>query len=66
MIDECAVIEREINQKVTEETPLEDLQVDSLEYLALILAIEREAGKDIPPTAYADFSTVGDIARELA
>lgn len=66
MIDVCAVIERETGQKVTPETTLDELNVDSLEYLDLILTLEKESGKEIPVLSYRDLNTVGDMAKELS
>lgn len=60
MIDVCAVIERETGQKVTEGTPLEELNVDSLEFLDLLLTL------GILIDGSDKFQTVGDLVRELA
>lgn len=57
-IDICAVIERETGQSVTEETPLENLNVDSLEYLDLLLVLE------VPSDGV--YQTVGDLAKAAA
>lgn len=60
------VIERETGMKVTESTPIQDLPVDSLEFLDLILTIERETGKNLPDGRMPYLMTVRDIMRELA
>ena len=58
MIDVCAVIERETGQKVNEDTPLDELQVDSLEYLELLVTL------DVPSDGA--YQTVGDLAKAAA
>lgn len=57
----AAIIERETGQKVTAETRLDAIDCDSLEYLELILTIERELG--IPQEAAQAAVTVGDLAK---
>lgn len=57
----CEVIERETGQAVTEATPLEDLNTDSLEFMDLLLAISNETGKTIPDNRLGELHTVGDI-----
>jgi acyl carrier protein len=52
------IIEQEVGVKVTLETPVEELPVDSLEYLSLMVA----AGVDSRKT----YATVGDIAKDMA
>lgn len=60
----CEVIEREIGQPVTEDTLLEDLPMDSLEFIDVLLAISNETGKSVPDAKVSSLTTVGDIARE--
>jgi acyl carrier protein len=60
----CEVIERETGQAVNESTPLESLNVDSLEFIELLLVIGNETGKDI--TNIADLKTVADIVKAVA
>lgn len=61
-----AVIARETGQTVTDQTSLDDLGLDSLEFLDLLLALGRETGKEIPDETVAGLKTVGDLAREYA
>jgi len=58
MIDICAVIERETGQKVTEDTPLDELNVDSLEFLDLLIVL------GVPNDG--EYQTVGDIVKVTA
>lgn len=60
------VIEQETEQKVTAETPLEELALDSLEFLQMLLAIKEETGKSVPDDRMGMLATVGDIEREAA
>lgn len=62
----CAVIERETGQAVTEETPMDSLGVDSLEFIDLLLTLEDESGKNVPFEKAAELKTVGNLAREFA
>ena len=62
----CAIIERETGHAVTQETALESLDVDSLEFLDLLLVLGDAAGKAIKDERIGSIKTVGDIARELA
>jgi acyl carrier protein len=55
-----ALIEQEIGQMVTAETRLDALECDSLEFLDLLLSIERELGISNEKAQY--FETVGDFA----
>ena len=57
------VIERETGQQVTEATPLEDLNADSLEFMDLLLAISNETGMAVPDGQLGKLHVVGDIAR---
>jgi acyl carrier protein len=58
------VIQRETGQQVDSATAIETLNVDSLEFLDLLLLIENETGKRIPDGRMALLTTVGDILRE--
>jgi acyl carrier protein len=60
------VIERETGQTVDSATLLQDLPVDSLEYLDLILTVEREMGKNLPDGRLATLTTVGELIQELS
>lgn len=66
MIDTCDVIERLTGQQVTLDTPLEELEVDSLEFLDLLLSLSEVAGKSIEDHKIGSLKTVGDLERELA
>lgn len=50
---------------VTEETKIEDLDIESLEFIELIFEIETACDVKIPATWDADFSTVGDIIKSI-
>lgn len=56
-----ALIKQEIGQQVTAETRLDALDCDSLEYLELILSIERDLGISQEQSQQA--LTVGDLAK---
>jgi hypothetical protein len=58
MIDVCAVIEQETGQKVIGETPLDELNVDSLEFLDLLIVL------GVPNDGV--FYTVGDLMKAVA
>jgi acyl carrier protein len=58
------VIQRVTGQQVDSATAIETLNVDSLEFLDLLLLIENETGKRIPDGRMALLTTVGDISRE--
>jgi len=60
------VIKRETGQAVDSATLLQDLPVDSLEYLDLILTVERETGKNLPDGRLATLTTVGELIQELS
>jgi acyl carrier protein len=60
-----AIIERETGQKVDDSTLLESLEVDSLEFLDLVLVISAEVGKEIPDEQLSQLKTVGDIVQAL-
>ena len=53
-------------ERVTPETTLEDLGIDSLEFLALIRAVEEGFGVEIPTDDLVKLQTVNDIAAYLA
>jgi acyl carrier protein len=62
----CAAIERETGQAVRVETKVDDLDVDSLEFLNLLLTLSEEFGKEIPHDTADHLFTVGDIVSALA
>jgi acyl carrier protein len=43
-----------------------DLNIDSLDGLQLVFALEEEFGVDIPDDAAKEFKSVGEVARGLA
>lgn len=57
MIDVCAVIEDETGESVTPTTPLDQLNIDSLEFLQLLVVL------GIPSDDIASFETVGDLIK---
>lgn len=60
------IIEIETGQKVDDDTPLDDLKIDSLEFLQLLIEISDATGKQVPDVQIGGLQTVGDIARQLA
>lgn len=62
----CAIIERETGKPVTEDTLLDALDVDSLEFMNLLLVLGDEFGKDVPFEKASELRTVADLAQELA
>jgi acyl carrier protein len=62
----CDVIELETGKAVTEETTIDSLGLDSLDFLDLMLAVEKESGKKVPDDKFGDLHTVGDIVRLAA
>jgi acyl carrier protein len=44
----------------------QDLELDSLDFLALVETIARSTGVDIPESAYAQVGTVGGLAAYVA
>jgi len=66
MIDICAIIERETGQKVNDDTPLEELGLDSLEFLSLMLAISNKTGKSLSDEQIAEMYRVADLRRANA
>lgn len=66
MIDVCKIVEREAGFAVSDSTSLEELGLDSLEFLELLLTLQNETGKAIPDERVALLMTVGDLAKECA
>jgi acyl carrier protein len=56
-----SIIEAETGQKVSPETSIDTLGLDSLEFMQLLLAIENEAKIEIPESRIVELMTVGDI-----
>jgi acyl carrier protein len=59
------IIEAETFQKVTLETSIDELNLDSLDFVDLMMVICAKI-KPIPELEWAKFDTVGDIAKALA
>ena len=59
-MDTIVIVERETGIKVTPDTPLDALGLDSLEFLDLLLTL------DVPVEKSMDLHTVGDLIREIA
>ena len=57
-----AVVSRESGQEVNENTFLDSLGLDSLEFVCLMQAIANEVC-EIPDTAWVNINTVGGIAK---
>ena len=60
------IIEAETGQKVTPETSLDSLDIDSLEFLQLLIQLSEVSGKTMPDDKIAGIRTVGDLIREMA
>jgi acyl carrier protein len=60
------IIEVETGQAVTDDTSLDSLDVDSLEFLQLLLQLGEATGKYVPDAKIAAIRTVGDLVRELS
>lgn len=61
-----AVIRREVQPppaNLSESTPMEALNIDSLEFLDLLVSIGSEIGSDIPDNRIDELKTVGDLIR---
>ena len=58
----CSLIERETGEKITRDTPLDSLDLDSLEFAHLVLKAGGELGRDIAIEKAVEAKTVGDLA----
>ena len=53
-------------EQATEEAHLnQDLMVDSLDFAELVLALEREFGREIPDEAAEKLTTVGELIEHI-
>lgn len=59
------LIEQETEIAAGEQTRLDDLGLDSLDYLDLMLKIGQMEDVDIPAEAMVEFETVDDVLRWL-
>ena len=50
-------------QPVSIDSPLSDLQMDSLEYLQMVMQIEQRIGRTLPPDAVHEGETVRDLVK---
>lgn len=57
-------IESESGRSVDEATALDDLEMDSLEFMSMIVAVEAVTGKQIPAERLGALRSVADIVRE--
>lgn len=57
------VIERETGEPVTEHMLIDELNVDSLEYLELLQVLERQTGVAPTDAQLASLQTVGGLVR---
>jgi acyl carrier protein len=55
-------IQSQVEEPVTADTPLEELDLDSLELLNLQVECQAQFGKSIPDRTQAELHTVGDLA----
>lgn len=62
------LVRRETGRAANEDTPVDDLGMDSLDFLHLIQVLEGAAEREIPFERFAEIKrlTIGDLARELA
>ena len=63
--DLCELIFRETSKAVTLDDDLDSLGLDSLEFVSLIQAIEKEFSCDIPDSEFARINTVRDILERI-
>jgi acyl carrier protein len=52
-------------ETITPESTFVELNIDSLDGLQLVFALEEEFGVDIPDDAAKEFRSVGEVARGL-
>lgn len=58
------IVLRETGAKyVTETTSIEDLGLDSLDFVDLLVKISAETGVEIPTAKYGTIQTIGDLIR---
>lgn len=62
----CSIIERETGQKVDNLTSIQEILVDSLEFLDMLLIIGQELGKEVPDEKISHLMTVGDIIEAVS
>ena len=60
------LIEVETGKKATPETTLEQLDIESLDFLDLLLTIQEKFGVIIPDSVVAKINNVGDMAKAVA
>lgn len=61
-----SVIENESGEKASGATLLEDLEMDSLEFASMILALNEASGKDLPVEKAAGCRTIEELAALIA
>jgi acyl carrier protein len=59
------IVKQETDADVTSETKFEDIDIDSLEFIGLLMEISNVTGVDIPSEKYDQLETVADVARLL-
>lgn len=66
MIDKViALVERETSEAVTAETRFDSLNIDSLDFLELILQAQNEFNITIPDATVAELNTIADLAKVI-
>lgn len=60
-----SIVERETGRYVGRNTKIQELNIDSLEFVDLLLQITNETGLSIPDDQLDKLQTVGDIVMEL-
>ena len=56
------IIQDSVGLYVGRDTELSDLGIDSLDYLDLLLELEKQSGKDFPRSRMGEFTSVGQLA----
>ena len=60
------LVEEETGKEVTADTLLDSLDIESLDFLDLLLTIQEKFGVIIPDSAVAKINKVGDLAKAVA
>ena len=61
-VNEMLTVKRQNCEPVQEDTPLESLELDSLELAELFAMLEDWSGLELDPDSARDLVTVGDLA----
>lgn len=67
MLEEIiALVEEETGKEVTADTLLDSLDIESLDFLDLLLTIQEKFGVIIPDSVVAKINNVGDMVKAVA